>query len=86
MVTPLMAHPPSTAFLNPVAIAEKRQVVDVAHHQAVRPVEVRKSARGIDVALIVVRGIERGVARGSGVRRFGVGVRRLEVAVLPAAR
>ena len=65
---------------------EERQFVGVAHGQAMRPVEVRDPARRIDIALIVVRGIECRVSGRSSINVFRERVRRLEVTLVPAPR
>src|SRR4029453_9957777 len=51
-----------------------------------RTIEIGKSAGSVDIALIIVRGVERGVAGGSSVSGFGPGVGRLEVTTRPATR
>ena len=62
MVTPLSCHPPSAACAESARVREERQFVNVADRQPVRTVEVGNPARGVDVALIVVCGVERRVA------------------------
>src|SRR5439155_1824999 len=67
-------------------LGEEGQVIDIADREAVRAIEVGKSAGRVDVALIIVSGVERGVAGGSGVGGSGPGVGSLEVTAGPAAR
>ena len=67
-------------------VLEERKFVDVADRQAVTPVEVGRTARCVDVALIVIGSVEGCIAGGSGVDVLRKGVGSLEVAASPAAR
>ena len=49
-------------LLHAFAVLKERQGVNIADNKAMRTIEVRQSSRRIDVALIVVGGVERGVA------------------------
>src|ERR1700676_3688220 len=61
-------------FLPAFGVTEKGQVVNVADDETMRPVKIGKSTRSIDVALVIVRRVDSGVAGGSCVSRFRVGI------------
>jgi hypothetical protein len=57
--------------------------IDVAHGETVRAVEIGNAARGVDVALVIVGGVESGVSRRSSVDVLGESVGRLKITAPP---
>jgi len=66
-------------------VREERQLVDRAKHEALRAVEIRKSARVAGVGLIVEAGIEGDGGRRNIVNRLGKSVRGLKIQSLGKA-
>src|SRR6476660_9169244 len=65
---------------------EERQIIRVADGQPMRTIEVRNSAGCVDIALVVVSSVERGVARRGCVNVLGERVGGLEIALTKAPR
>ncbi len=62
------------------------EVIAIAHGEPVSAIEVRQTIGVPDIALVVERGVQRGIAAGGGVRRLRECIGSLEVSGAPTAR
>src|SRR5215471_16131969 len=71
---------------NAGGVRKQRQFVGVAHAQPMRTIVIGQSARGVDIALIVVCSVECSIAGGGGVDRLREGIGALKISATPPTR